>query len=216
MGRVGSGGAGLLVAAALLAAGCAGEGGPGAPPAATTPPAAIPAEVKLPNEGERSTAAEFTDWTTDNATGQPWLLDPCRPTAYPTDAQRVGFRTVSRSGPEAFEARQLAVYPSPAIAAEAVAGFRRALTACRTGGSAADGGAWQWVTEDLTGVGDEGFLAATTIGGPGFAATGQRIAVTRAGAQVFLAAGEGEFYTAEIDEAARAAQQVAETFLTTR
>jgi hypothetical protein len=128
----------ILTVAALVAAGCTDGGGGSASPAAGPrtsatagvpasadppsggpasggPASAIPADLRLPNEGERSDAAEFTDWTTDNSSGQPWLLDPCRPTSYPTDAQRAAFRTVSRTGPEARDARQLAIYPSPEI-----------------------------------------------------------------------------------------------------
>jgi hypothetical protein len=36
-------------------------------------------------KGGRSTVAEFTDWTTDLTLDRAWLLDPCRPTGYPTD-----------------------------------------------------------------------------------------------------------------------------------
>ena len=223
-----------LALLAVAVAGCANAGptpapGPASAPtssaatssatAPTAPPAAggpIPADLRLPNEGERSTAADFTDWTTDNSPGQAWLLDPCRPTAYPTDTARVGFRTVSRSGPEAYDARQLAAYPSVEVATEAVAGFRRALAACSTGGDPAQGTRWQWAVADPVDVGDEGFLAASTTGGPQYASDGERIAVTRVGSMVFLAYGRGEFYTAEIDEAARNAQRVAEEFVASR
>ncbi len=46
-------------------------------------------------------------------------------------------------------------------------------------------------------------MAAGTRGGPGFSATGGRIAVTRSGSAVFLAHAGGEFTTAEIDDGAR-------------
>jgi hypothetical protein len=110
------------------------------------------------------------------------------------------------------QARQLAAFPTTDTAVEAVAGFRRALTACRTGGNAAQGNAWKWVTEDIK-VGDEGFVAASTIGGPNYALSGNRIAVTRKGSLVFLAYDEGEYGTAEIDEGARLTQRVAEKFV---
>lgn len=188
-------------------------------PAATTPPeqmapsGAIPAGLRLPNEGEKSDSPEFTDWITDNATGQPWLLDPCRPTEYPTDRQRLAFRSVSRTGPEAHDARQLAVYPSPEVAAEVLAGFRRALAACATGTSP-QGLTWQFVTRDAPDLGDDGLLAASVIGvGPGASPSGDRIAVTRVGAAVFLAYGGGEFQTAELDGGVDAARDVAEEFL---
>jgi hypothetical protein len=86
----------------------------GAPAAPVRAPAPIAVRdmPPLPDEGRRSTVAEFTDWITDPAPERAWLLDPCLPTAYPTDGQRVGFRTVSREGPEAFDARQLGVYPT--------------------------------------------------------------------------------------------------------
>jgi hypothetical protein len=173
----------------------------------------LPPDLLLPNEGERSAVSEFSDWTTNNAPGQAWLLDPCRPTAYPTDAQRVGFRTVSRTGPEAADARQLAQYPTPEIAAEVMAGFRRALAACSTGGQPADGTGWQWVTAEAPDLGDEGLLAASTVGGPGFSPTGDRVAVTRVGSAVFLAFGSGEYSTAALDGGAADARAVAQTFI---
>jgi hypothetical protein len=173
---------------------------------------AVPDTLLLPDEGRRSTVAEFTDWITDRTLDRAWLLDPCRPTTYPTDGQRVRFRTVSRQGPEAFDARQLGVYPTPEVAAEVLAGFRRALAACRTG--QLDGGArWTWVTADVPGLGDDGFLAASTVVAPEYASDGARVAVTRVGSAVFLAHATGEYYTAEIDDGAQAVREVARRFL---
>lgn len=218
-----------VVLSALVIAGCTGQTPPtAAPPAApattvvsttattttatsSPQPSRDPASLLLPNENEGSTSAEVTKWTTDHTLGQPWLLDPCRPTAYPTDAKRTAFRTVSRTGPELRQARQLATFPTKDTAAETVAGFRRALTACKNGGNAAQGSAWQWVTEDID-VGDEGFVAASTIGGPEYSLSGNRIAVTRKGSLVFLAYEEGEYGTAKIDEGARITQRVAQQF----
>lgn len=176
--------------------------------------AAIPSQVPLPNEGERSTSPELTDWTTDLAEGQQWLLDPCRPTDYPTDARRTEFRTVSRSGPELFQARQLAVYADAARAEETVTGFRRALAACATGGTAAQGGAWQWTTADVE-LGDDGLVAASTRGGPGYAPEGERIAITRVGSAVFLAFDQGEYGAAELDGGVDQVQDVAREFVAT-
>lgn len=233
--------AALVLGIGVLLAGCSSPGPPAEPPAvippAATPPStftvvtpqatpepttapeqmapagAIPAGLRLPNEGERSDSPEFTDWITDNSLGQPWLLDPCQPTAYPTDRDRLAFRSVSRTGPEAHDARQLAVYPSPEVAAEVLAGFRRALTACATGTSA-QGLTWQWVTQDAPDLGDDGLLAASVLGvGPGASPSGDRIAVTRLGAAVFLAYGGGEASSAEIDGGAKAARDVVQQFL---
>lgn len=172
----------------------------------------IPPGLLLPNEGEGSEGPDVTPWTTDNALNTPWLLDPCRPTDYPTDDDRTGFRTVSRTGPEMAQARQLAVFASEEVAREAFAGFTRVLDACRTGGDPAQGDAWQWVVEPVE-VGDEGFVAASTVGGETAAPYGNRIAVTRVGAMVFLAFDEGEYGTAAIDDGARKTQEVAETFV---
>jgi hypothetical protein len=169
----------------------------------------IPPDLLLPNENEGSDDADVTAWTTDNAVDKAWLLDACRPTDYPTDDDRTGFRTVSRTGPELFQARQLAVFATEEVAAEAFAGFNRALTACRTGGDAAQGTAWQWNVEPVD-VGDEGFVAASKTGDAPY---GNRVAVTRVGAMVFLAFDEGEYGTAEIDDGARMTQQVAEKFV---
>jgi hypothetical protein len=156
--------------------------------------------------------AEFTDWATDPTLDRAWLLDPCLPTAYPTDRQRVRFRTVSREGPEAFDARQLGVYPTAEVAGEVLDGFRRVLDACRTG-QQGDDTRWTWVTADAPDLGDDGLLAASTFGGPGYASHGARIAVTRAGSAVFLAYAGGEYYTAELDDGAQAVREVAERFL---
>ena len=199
-----------LVVLAVLAS-CAAQAAPASGPAPTSTPT-VPDMPPLPDEGRRSTVVEFTDWITDPALDRAWLLDPCLPTAYPTDRQRVGFRTVSREGPEAFDARQLGVYPTADVAAEVLAGFRRVLAACRTG-QLAGGARWTWVTAETPDLGDEGFLAASTFVAPEYASNGARIAVTRAGNAVFLAHATGEYYTAEIDDGAQAVREVAERFL---
>jgi hypothetical protein len=173
-------------------------------------PLVVPGGVLLPDEGRRTDSPEFTDWTTDDRAGQAWLLDPCQPTTYPTDAQRVSFRTVSRTGPEAHDARQLAVYPSAAVAAEAVAGFRRALDACSTG-TTPTGLRWKWVSQDAPDLGDGGLLAASVYGDE--SPTGDRIAVARAGSAVFLAYLGGEYGTAELDQGSADARAVVQRFL---
>jgi hypothetical protein len=185
-------------------------------PSASSPSAssasAVPDALLLPDEGRRSAVAEFTDWITDPTLDRAWLLDPCLPTEYPSDRQRVRFRTVSREGPEAFDARQLGVYPTAEVAAEVLAGFRRVLDACRTG-QQAGGSQWIWVTADAPDLGDDGFLAASTFSGPEYASHGARIAVTRAGSAVFLAHAGGEYSTAELDDGAQAIREVAQRFL---
>jgi hypothetical protein len=210
--------AGVLVVLAVLA-GCAGPAtipvpapaaSPSSPPPSSAP--AVPDTLLLPDEGGRSTVAEFTDWTTDRTLDRAWLLDPCLPTAYPTDQQRTRFRTVSRQGPEAQDARQLGEYPTPDAAAEVLAGFRRALDACRTG-RADHGASWTWVTADAPDLGDDGFLAASTFVGPQYSSHGARIAVTRAGSAVFLAYAGSEYSTAELDGGAQAVREVAQRFL---
>lgn len=170
----------------------------------------IPPQLRLPNEGEPSTDPDLTDWTTDGDRERPWLIDPCRPTAYPTDARRTDFRTVSRTGPELFQARQLAVYPTPEVAAEVMAGFRRVLTACRTVRRDAYGGRLQWVSDLDVRVGDEAVTAASSLTTmPG----GDRLTVTRVGTMVFLAYDGGEYGTAELDEGAWSTRRVAEAFV---
>jgi hypothetical protein len=173
-------------------------------------PLVVPGGVLLPNEGQRTDSPEFTDWATDNRPGQAWLLDPCQPTTYPTDAQRVSFRTVSRTGPEAHDARQLAVYPSTAVAGEAVAGFRRALDACAAG-TTPTGLRWKWVSQDVPDLGDGGLLAASVFGDE--SPTGDRIALARAGSAVFLAYLGGEYGTADLDQGAADARAVVQRFL---
>jgi hypothetical protein len=228
--------AAALAVVAVLSAGCggdAGEGpattavdaaagaspGPAAPtPSVPAPPdgdgdgASVPESLLLPDEGTSSDTAEFTDWTTDENPDRAWLLDPCQPTAYPTDVQRARFKTVFREGPEAYDARQLGVYPSAEVASEVVAGFRRALEACRTG-TKPGGSDWTWATRDEPDLGEDGFLAAVWFGGQEFAPYGQRIAVTRVGEAVFLAYTYGEYSSAEFDGGAEMVQQVAQRFL---
>ena len=208
---------GTAVALAVLVAltGCTAQAPAGGLPRVTQAPTAgpaVPDTVLLPDEGRRSTVAEFTDWTTDRTLTRAWLLDPCRPTTYPTDGRRLRFRTVSREGPEAFDARQLGVYPTPEVAAEVLAGFRRVLAACRTGRQGG-GAMWTWVTADAPDLGDDGFLAASAFVAPEYAGHGARVAVTRTGSAVFLAYATGEYYTAQIDDGAQAARDVAQRFL---
>lgn len=204
-----------LVASAL--AGCAAPpetAAPAAPAAATTAAAPTTTEVLLPDEGERSEApGELTDWTTDRTLDRAWLLDACQPTDYPTDQQRLSFRTVSQTGPESLDARQLAEYPSPEVAGEAMDGFRRALAACATGRDP-QGISWEWRTQDVSGLGEDAFLAATTsVGDDGVPHGGSRIAVTRVDDQVFMAYTFGEIYTAELDHSAAEVQEVAQRFV---
>lgn len=208
----------VVLAVLAVLAGCSGPAQ--APPASTPAPSspapvvepAIPETLLLPDEGGRSTVAEFTDWITDPTLSRAWLLDPCLPTTYPTDGQRVRFRTVTREGPEAFDARQLGVYPTAEAAADVLAGFRRVLTACRTG-QQAGGARWTWVTADAPDLGDDGFLAASAFVAPEYASHGARIAVTRVGSAVFLAHAGGEYYNAEIDDGAQFVREVAQRFL---
>jgi hypothetical protein len=222
MRRTGIAGVAVLV---VGLAGCTGTTGGAAPPLPSTAAVvgaaptgesseepSVPESLLLPDEGGRSEVAEFTDWITDRAPTREWLLDPCVPTAYPTDAQRVRFRTATREGPEAFDARQLGVYPSAEVAAEVVAGFRRVLDACRTGRQ--PGGApWTWATAEVPELGDEGLLAASVFRAPGYSSHGVRVAVTRVGNAVFLAHSGGEYGTAEIDDGAQAVREVAQRFL---
>jgi hypothetical protein len=186
---------------------------PATPPSVRPPvkaPLVVPRGVLLPDENGHSDSPDFTDWTTDNRTDQAWLLDPCQPTAYPTDAQRVSFRTVGRTGPEAHDARQLAVYPSGAVAGDVLAGFRRALDACSTG-TTATGLHWKWVSQDAPTLGDGGLLAASVYGDE--SPTGDRIAVARVGSAVFLAYLGGEYGTADLDQGVRDAQAVVQRFI---
>lgn len=213
----------LTLAVGLVATGCAagGASGDAAPASADPTPSmassgappedALGPDLVLPEEIGEDTIAEYTEWGTDNATDQAWLLDPCRPTEHPTDRQRVSFRTTSRTGPEIQDARQLAVYPTADVAAEVLAGFRRALTACSVGTTPA-GAQWEWAFQDVPGLGDDGLVAASTVGSGQFSPAGDRIAMTRVDAKVFLAYSGGEFGTAELDGAADDMQQLARRF----
>ena len=117
---------------------------------------------------------------------------------------------MSRTGPELFQARQLAIYPTPAVAAEAMAGFRRVLTACQTNRRDEYGGQLRWATDFAIPVGDEGIMTASSVVAmPG----GDRITVTRVGSMVFLAYDTGHYLTAELDKSAFATRRVAEQFV---
>lgn len=138
--------------------------------------------------------AEESQWRADAETTversddlrRPWVLDPCNPTAYPTDAQRVAMRTVSRTGPEYFDARQLAVYADEAAATEALRGFRRVLSGCAT----SSGGMFTstWRSQPLT-AGDEGLLVWLRMDGPG----GSDVVIVRDGRSVVMATASGDF-----------------------
>jgi len=75
-------------------------------------------------------AGDYSEPKRSDQLRTPWQLDPCTPTAYPTDADRTDFRTVEQTGPEYADIRQLGLYPDEAVAAEVLAGFRRVLAAC--------------------------------------------------------------------------------------
>lgn len=68
-----------------------------------------------------------------------WNLNPCDPTDYPTDRERIAMRSLEEVGQESFGGRQIAVYPDEATAAEVMAGFRRVLAACSH-----VHGVWSW------------------------------------------------------------------------
>ena len=59
-----------------------------------------------------------------------WSLDPCGPTAWPSDPARTGWASLSRGLGDGVEVRQVAVYADEADATAVLDGFRRAADAC--------------------------------------------------------------------------------------
>lgn len=121
-----------------------------------------------------------------------WALDPCMPTAYPTDAQRLAMATLRRDGPEAVDVRQLAVYPDAASAAEAMAGFRRVLAAC--GSRLEPAGTTNAFVMTPIRIADEGLVVVQSISYSGTPVPGGSYDVlVRDGRSVYLALTGREF-----------------------
>ncbi len=122
-----------------------------------------------------------------------WLLDPCIPTAYPTDSQRVAMLTLTSSEGESSAGRQLAVYPDAATAADVMTGFRRVLAACATHHSPS--GSTEYYFSSPVALGDEALLAWNVSKDP----SGRQVpfggydVVVRDGRSVYLASIGGEF-----------------------
>lgn len=126
-----------------------------------------------------------------DAVGTPWALDPCLPTAYPTDQQRIAMVSLNRLGPEAGDVRQLAVYPDVATAADVMAGFRRVLAACAR--PSYPGGPNTYVTAPVH-IGDEGLVVVDSSYQDGRQAPGGGYSVVmRDGRSVYLAGIGREF-----------------------
>lgn len=141
-------------------------------PSVTKPaPISSPAEVtRLPDDfafpdesgqwQERLHGSEFSVARTHDMATE-WVLDPCNPTAYPTDALRTDFYEATLKGPEYTEVRQVAVYPSAADAHEVMAGFRRVLAACAES-NYAEGFQARYQTAELR-LGDDALATMTTL-----------------------------------------------------
>lgn len=170
------------------------------PPATPAPITELPAGFAFPEESSREWGlwiGEFTvTQTHELATG--WALDPCRPTAYPTDSLRTDFYQARREGPEWVEVRQVGVYPSEADAHEVMEGFRRVLTACAQ--RVYDDPPYSLVQHDTANlsVADDGLISMAsyylTFDGPNWvpAVGGAYTAVVRVGNAVYLAHENGE------------------------
>lgn len=138
------------------------------------------------------------------ATRAAWALDPCRPTAYPSDSLRIASRTASVTGPEYGNTRQVSVYTNKAAAMEAMAQFRRVLRACATRDPDANGLGSTWSSTAVA-AGDDAFLAwqrSTQDGQPVY--PGKHVVVVRDGRSIYLASADGESIpTGPNDEAAK-------------
>ena len=122
----------------------------------------------------------------------PWALDPCNPTAYPSDQRRTAMRSLQRSGPEFAESLQLALYADASTAASVLAEFTSALNRCRD--TSPDGGTthWIWTSEDLD-MSDGGVIAILRYEVDGLQALGsQYVAAYRTGNAIVMRSSSGE------------------------
>lgn len=114
-------------------------GGPSSERAGVT---TIPASFRFAEEetdaGWRGEAGDTTV-TRSRDPDAPWALDPCHPTAHPTDPARTSSLRLTRSGPGLRHNLHLALYRDERTAAEVLAGFRRVLSACARRISGDDG-----------------------------------------------------------------------------
>jgi hypothetical protein len=179
----------IVVTASLAACGSATEGAaqtPASPPSqsagptgpAQPPQPARPSPPALTSEsGQPSLPPDYTlvleastlvvefggPVATDVST--PWVLDPCVPTAYPSDRSRTSFRSVTYSAGDAGETAQVATYVDAAAAEDAVAGFGRAVAACGNGAGAdpvPGSGVIRWTDADVAlGPGEEALYLVT-------------------------------------------------------
>ncbi len=118
--------------------------------------------------------------------GTEWALNPCRPTAYPTDAQRLAMASLRKDSPEQIEARQLAVYRDAATAGQVMSSFRSALAACASS-TGPYGETNKFVTTPLQ-VGDEGLVIVQSFNYSGTPVPGGTyVVVVRDGRSVYLA-----------------------------
>ncbi|CAN5667251.1 hypothetical protein BH24ACT13_BH24ACT13_10220 [soil metagenome] len=135
-----------------------------APPPTPADVTRLPDDFAFPEEStqwpERTRFEEFSVTSTRDMDTE-WDLDPCSPTAYPTDALRTDFYEATLSGPEHTEVRQVAVYPSAADAHEVMAGFRRVLAACATSNHV-EGSQARYQTAELR-LGDDALATSQTL-----------------------------------------------------
>jgi PknH-like extracellular domain len=164
---------------------------PDAEPAAVT---SIPAAFRF---AEEDASAEWREPSDENQIErsnnrvEPWALDPCNPTAYPSD-QRTAMRTLRRSGPEFAADLQLALYPDASTAASVLADFTSALDRCRD--TSPDGGTTHriWTSEDLD-IADGGVIAILRYEVDGLQPPGsQHVAAYRTGNAIFMRSSSGE------------------------
>ena len=115
-----------------------------------------------------------------------WAFDPCQPTTYPTDRARTATRTASAIGPEWGIVLQLSVYTGEAAATEAMAGFRRVLSACSEHGPDSYGQTTTWRSTPVD-LADDALLAwqrYTKDGQP--IPAGAHVMIVRDGRSIFL------------------------------
>jgi hypothetical protein len=166
--------------------------GPDSGPAAVT---AIPASFRFAEEEARAEWREPRDENQierSNDRLEPWALDPCNPTAYPSDQRRTAMRSLQRSGPEFAEALQLALYADASTAASVLGEFTSALDHCRD--TSPDGGTthWIWISEDLD-MSDGGVIAILRYEVDGLQALGsQYVAAYRTGNAIVMRSSSGE------------------------
>lgn len=186
----------------------------------------IPADLKLPFEGVKSSNSDVSDWKPLSV--DTWLLNPCSLAAragYPSDDTRTDLRSIGSHMVEHADSEQLAAYSSDTGAIAAMAELRQAVVDCsavrtidRKAGTYHDS-YWNFADAvDRTSAPsgqhpDEAFAAWNwnrtydLKGNPQYGLGGGFFVVTRVGNAIFLTVSDGETDYGERSQVHRASAE---------